>query len=108
MNSDMYRGKVCIMIPSFNNADSIASTLQSIQAQGEFLAQIECVYLFDDCSGDATVTIAKAAWNAATPFEVVRRETNLGNVRNHNCAMTELNQRADWVLILHADAAYVV
>src|SRR5919106_1579541 len=96
--------KIAILIPSFNSADTIGPTLESVQAQGDGLRHIFALYLADDCSRDHTIAIAEASWKATVPLHVLKGERNLGERGNVNRAM-ELAEResVDWVLLLHSD-----
>lgn len=94
---------IAILIPSFNCAETIGDTLESLQAQGAALARISAVYLADDCSTDNTIALAKATWKAPTLLRVLKREHNLGQWDNVNRAMMVVRQDADWVLLLHSD-----
>jgi len=94
---------IVILIPSFNSADTIGATLESVQGQGAQLARIAAVYIADDCSTDDTIAVAEASWKVAVPLLVLERKQNLGECRNVNLAMTEMGEGTDWVLILHSD-----
>src|SRR2546428_14077995 len=94
---------IAILIPSFNSADTIGPTLESVQAQSVGLTRVFAIYLADDCSTDDTTQVAGAGWKAAVPLYVVKGDRNLGERGNINRAMAVIKQNLDWVLLLHAD-----
>jgi GT2 family glycosyltransferase len=94
---------VSILVPSYNAASTIAETLTSLQQQTA-LAGVGTVYLADDGSTDATISIARRTWAAATPLRILQSASNLGQWPNVNQAMRRLHaDRHDWVLLLHSD-----
>ncbi|NEU71604.1 glycosyltransferase [Hassallia byssoidea VB512170] len=93
---------IAILIPSFNNEDTITYTLESIQSQGEWLKKISAVYIADDCSSDRTIASAEASWQSLIPLQVFPANKNVGERGNVNRAMT-LIRDIDWVLLLHSD-----
>jgi GT2 family glycosyltransferase len=95
--------RVTILIPSYNSADTIAQTLDSVQCQlSEAVSDIR-VYLADDASKDDTIRVARQIWRAHIPLRVIARERNLGQWPNKNSALAEIAGDADWVLLLHSD-----
>jgi GT2 family glycosyltransferase len=95
---------IAILIPSFNNADTIGPTLDSVQAQRTGLACISAVYLADDWSQDNTIAVAEASWRAAIPLRVLKAQRNQGQWENVNRAMElAVRESVDWVLLLHSD-----
>jgi glycosyltransferase involved in cell wall biosynthesis len=95
--------RLAILIPSYNSADTIAQTLDSVQRQLPGIGSDVSVYLADDGSKDDTVATARQTWKAAVPLRVIARERNLGQWPNKNGALAEIASQADWVLLLHAD-----
>lgn len=92
-----------IVIPSHNRASSIASTLKTVFDQDAGLEGIHGVYLADDCSDDATVSVACGAWGASPRLTVLRSARNLGTYGNVNNAIERLAATHDWLLFLHDD-----
>ncbi|TFI52408.1 glycosyltransferase [Mastigocladus laminosus UU774] len=95
--------KIAIIIPNYNNSDTIIQTLDSIQNQKEYLSKIFVVYIADDCSKDNSVSLAEAAWKSFIPLHIYRGEENVGQWNNVNRAIDSLKETVDWVLILHSD-----
>ena len=96
-------GNVVLLIPAYNSAETIECTVRSIQAQGDALHGLKAVCLADNCSRDATVAVAQAAWSASTPLWVLSSESNVGQHNNVNRAFAALRGEADWLVLLHAD-----
>jgi glycosyltransferase involved in cell wall biosynthesis len=95
---------ISLLIPSFNSAQTIGATLNSVQSQGKALGRIAGVYIADDCSRDNSISVAEANWTAtAIPLHVIKQERNLGQWANVNKTMALLGETADWVLLLHSD-----
>jgi glycosyltransferase involved in cell wall biosynthesis len=95
--------RVAILIPSYNSADTIAQTLDSVQCQLPGGASGIRVYLVDDASKDDTIAVARQTWKAQVPLQVIVREQNLGQWPNKNSALAEIADHADWVFLLHSD-----
>jgi glycosyltransferase involved in cell wall biosynthesis len=96
-------GNIVLVIPAYNAADTIECTLRSIQAQGEALCRLTAVCLADNCSQDATLAVAQAAWSGPIPLWVLRSDRNVGQHNNVNRAFCALRAQAEWILLLHAD-----
>ncbi|MBW4476367.1 MAG: glycosyltransferase [Tolypothrix brevis GSE-NOS-MK-07-07A] len=94
---------IAILIPSFNNEDTIGDTLESIQSQNEWITKISTVYLADDCSSDRTIALAKISWKSEIPLHVYQGEQNVGQWNNVNRAINFIKETVDWILILHSD-----
>jgi len=70
---------VSVCIPTYNGADTLAQTLDSILSQErDGLEVIVC----DDCSGDATLAVAQAYAGRYRCLKVVDNDTNVGMDRN--------------------------
>jgi glycosyltransferase involved in cell wall biosynthesis len=95
--------RVAILIPSYNSADTIAQTLDSVQNQLPDAVSDIRIYLADDGSKDGTVAVAQHTWKAHIPLRVIGRQRNLGQWPNKNSALAEISSNADWVLLLHSD-----
>ncbi|MGJ5673013.1 MAG: glycosyltransferase family 2 protein [Nostochopsis sp.] len=95
--------RIAILIPSFNNEDTISYTLESIQSQTEWITKISTVYIADDCSSDRTIALAEDIWKGLIPLQIFKGEKNLGERGNVNRAMAVLKDSIDWILLLHSD-----
>ncbi|SRR5579875_239232 len=95
--------RVAILIPSYNSADTIAQTLESVQCQVLRNSSDIRIYLADDASKDDTIAVARQTWKARIPLQVIARERNLGQWPNKNAALAEIRNHAEWVLLLHSD-----
>ena len=88
------KGTVAVVIPTYNVADKLSVALNSLQAQS--IAPME-VILVDAGSIDGTVALAQVA---NLPLQVLHSE--LG--RGQQIAAGIEAAKAEWVLVLHADA----
>ncbi|GAX42123.1 family 2 glycosyl transferase [Tolypothrix sp. NIES-4075] len=95
--------RIAILIPSYNNEETISYTLESIQSQHEWIKRISTVYLADDCSSDRTIALAQATWNSPILLHILPADRNLGQWENVNRAINLIKETADWCLILHSD-----
>lgn len=95
--------KIAILIPTFNSANTISETLKSIERQGDALERITAIYIADDCSQDGTIEVAKATWKREVPLIVLPGVRNMGERANVNRVMAQIQERVDWVFILHSD-----
>lgn len=96
---------LAVLVPSFNSAATIESTLRAILDRAEELQRhVDFVMLSDDGSRDDTVTIAERVWGVGpVPLVVRRAECNVGEYRNVNGAFAAMPGHIEWVLIMHAD-----
>ena len=92
--------KVSVCIPVYNSADTVGRSIESVLAQT--YPDFECIVV-DDNSADGTAEVAAAFTDQR--IRLVRNETNLGMVGNHNkcieVARGELIQFVggdDWLL----------
>jgi glycosyltransferase involved in cell wall biosynthesis len=96
----MYRGKrIVVVMPAYN----AASTLQ--QTYDEVIAQeiVDLIILVDDCSQDATATIARSLPHTL----VYEHERNRGYGGNQKtCYRLALDSGADVVIMVHPDYQY--
>lgn len=92
-----------ILIPSFNRADTIAATLESIQAQGDVLKRVAGIYLSDDASSDETISVARVTWRDPVPLIIHEWRDNLGDRGNTNRGVQSIIAPVEWVLIVHSD-----
>lgn len=88
-----------IVIPTYNCAQYLGQTLQSLRAQGERLAAAE-ILVVDDCStADDPAAAVHAAWDGRV--RVHRHARNLGPTRNFNACLREATR--PWIHVLHGD-----
>lgn len=86
---------VAVVIPTLNVAERIGEALQSVAAQSYAAAEVVVV---DAGSTDRTVELAESFY---LPLRVITSERG----RGQQIAAGIEAARADWVLVLHADAA---
>ncbi|WP_392534630.1 glycosyltransferase family 2 protein [Nostoc sp. C117] len=95
--------KIAILIPTFNNEDTLGYTLESIQSQEGWIEKVSSVYIADDCSTDDSVALAKKTWKGLIPLHIFPGEQNIGQWENVNHAINLIKETVDWLLILHSD-----
>jgi glycosyltransferase involved in cell wall biosynthesis len=93
--------RVSILVPAYNDAEFLPHGLESLRQQS--FADFEVV-ISDDCSSDATRTIATSYAQADARFRVLTNVQNLGMTRNWNRALREA--RGEYVVKLDADDAF--
>ena len=96
--SSITKSGLTVLIPAFNEEQSIANTLQTILRVVQQLSAFEIIVI-DDGSQDKTRDIAKAL-----SVVVIENETNLGYGASLKRGL--LQARYDWVLIADADGTY--
>ncbi len=96
---------IAILVPSYNSASTLASTLKSILDQGQELDRlVDFIMLSDDGSKDGTVALAESTWShPRVPLRLKRAEVNQGEYRNVNGAFGSMPSHIEWVLVMHAD-----
>ena len=88
-----------IMIPTYNCADYLRHTLQSLREQGPSIRKARIVVM-DDCSTrDDPQAVVKELWPSRVRF--IRHANNIGVVANFNGCIHEARRR--WIHILHGD-----
>lgn len=88
-----------IVIPTYNCAQYLGQTLQSLRAQGERLAAAEIVVV-DDCStADDPGAVVRAEWGDRVVMH--RHERNMGPTRNFNACLRQATR--PWIHVLHGD-----
>ena len=90
--------KVSVCIDVYNYADFLPTAIESVLEQT--LTDLE-VIVVDDCSTDASYTIAQAYAARDRRLRVVRNAANLGMVRNRNACLAL--SRSEYVKFVHAD-----
>lgn len=92
---------VCICIPCFNNAGTIADTLQSIVSQTYTNLIIK---VFDNASTDGTVGVIEGFIQRGVAIQIVTRPENIGAERNFNDCIS--SAEGEYCAIFHADDIY--
>jgi GT2 family glycosyltransferase len=87
--------RVTALVPTYNGAEFIVRTLESLAAQT--WANLE-ILIGDDCSTDDTLAVVRAFADRHPNTRVLEREANLGWLRNSN----DLMARADGELMFFA------
>jgi glycosyltransferase involved in cell wall biosynthesis len=96
--------KIAIIIPTYNSAETITETLDSIKSQIVNTKTDISVYITDDCSSDNTVQIAQDFWGSNILIQFIKNQKNLGERDNLNQAINLIKPTGvDWFLILHSD-----
>lgn len=95
--------KIAVFIPCYNAAPTVRETIQSVSEAVEAFGQPVPVYLYDDCSKDDSVSVAKAAWKGPGDLRVHRNEQNSGERLTTNNAFRSFEDKYDWIFIIHAD-----
>ncbi len=93
--------RVCIMIPTYNQANFIGKAVESALAQD--YPNIEIV-IADDCSTDNTAAILQSFLNDSK-VKYKRNSTNIGRVANYRKCLYEYTT-AEWVINLDGDDYY--
>jgi glycosyltransferase involved in cell wall biosynthesis len=97
------KGKVALIVPTFNSAPTIAETLESILAQGSALELLHGVLIADGGSDDRTREIAKQIWRSPVPLEVRIMGTRRGEARDVTDAAFSLPPNVEWFFLMHSD-----
>lgn len=95
--------KIAVLIPCYNAAATIAETVASVSAAVQAAGVPVQVYLYDDCSKDDSVTIAKKAWQGPGELTVHRNAINSGERKTTNEAFGYFLGKYHWAFIIHAD-----
>jgi hypothetical protein len=93
-HKDVLKPTVAVVIPTLNAAADLPLALASVEAQSR---AVDAVLVVDANSADETVSIAQ---RAALPVQVLSSEVG----RGLQIAAGIEAAKADWVLVLHADA----
>jgi glycosyltransferase involved in cell wall biosynthesis len=94
--------RVVALVLSYNDASTIAQTVESIVTQNR-AKELASLILADDASRDDSVQRARRAAGGRVPFEVLSRPGNLGPWPNLNASLHHASKIADWAVLLHAD-----
>jgi len=95
--------KIAVFIPCYNASRTIGATLESVEASVRHLGSPVPVYIYDDCSKDDSLTVARNHWSNSNELKIVKNSMNLGERLTTNNALKSFREKYDWVLIIHAD-----
>lgn len=105
----MYKGKrIAVVMPAYNAEKTLRTTYDDVVAQ----AIADVVVIVDDCSKDATRSVAEAlveqSVNKGSVHTIYHRHTrNLGYGGNQKtCYSVALSQSPDIVVMVHPDCQY--
>ncbi len=96
---------IAILVPTYNSASTLESTLKAILAQKDELDRhVDFLLLSDDGSKDDTIALARATWNhPRVPMIIKTVEKNQGEYKNVNAAFASMPTHIEWLAIMHAD-----
>jgi len=97
------RGKVVLLIPTYNSELTIAETLDSIQGQSEGLNLLDCVLIADGGSSDRTLKIAKEMWRCSVPIRFRVTRPGRGEAQDVSDAVFSLSDEIEWIMLMHSD-----
>ena len=80
---------VSIGIPTFNNAETVAETIYSLQAQS--FTEWECI-ITDDSDSNRTIFAVKEAIGCDLRFTVIKNSQRLGAAENWNKTLSSICQ----------------
>jgi cellulose synthase/poly-beta-1,6-N-acetylglucosamine synthase-like glycosyltransferase/ribosomal protein S18 acetylase RimI-like enzyme len=106
MNDDTHVANTCdksvsVLIPLFNEAEKILSTIDCIIRQ---TYPVRDIYLLDDLSTDRTKDVCRALENKYDIVSHVRRDKKLGKAGNINTLVSErAHELGEFVLIVDGD-----
>ena len=93
---------LAILITTYNGQRFIGELLDNVAAHQSAVSPIP-VFIFDDCSKDRTIEVAREKVRAF-PLRIFRQPRNGGEQVNTNSAMVVLHQLGfEWVLLVHQD-----
>jgi glycosyltransferase involved in cell wall biosynthesis len=100
--ADVARPRWSVMIPAYNSAATIGTTLSSVLAQATAADAMQ-IAVVDNASTDETLAVIERIAPAASGgrVEVIRNPMNIGLVGNWNACIK--HARGELVLILHSD-----
>lgn len=103
MNATTKKNRYVVFIPCYNASKTIKETLQSVGVAINKTSLDIPVYIYDDCSADNSLEVAKEAWGKQGNLELIRNEQNAGERKTTNNAFAAFANLFDWVFIIHAD-----
>jgi glycosyltransferase involved in cell wall biosynthesis len=99
----MMKKRYAVFIPCYNAARTIELTLQSVQQAIEALGVSIPVFVYDDCSKDASTEIVKRFSQQYPNIQLRQNAQNSGERKTTNQAFLQFRQQFDWIFIIHAD-----
>lgn len=97
----MNQPRVCICIPTYNAAGTLAETLQSVLAQTH---QNLIVKIFDNASTDSTLRLVESFKENDPRIQIYTSDTNLGGEGNFTRCLKAAE--GDYTAIYHSDDLY--
>jgi succinoglycan biosynthesis protein ExoU len=91
------KASVCVIIPAWNAASTIARAVRSALGQPEAVE----VIVVDDCSTDATASVATTCDDGSGRLQILRQPHNQGPAAARNLAISR--SRSDFIALLDAD-----
>ncbi len=95
--------QVSVVIAAFNAAGFLSRAVESVVAQ-QGVGPVE-ILIIDDCSTDATVTVAEGLAALHPGIVLLRNAQNGGPARSRNAGIAAA--KGDWIAVLDADDAFV-
>ncbi len=99
----MNEKKIAVFIPCYNAATTIEATVRSVGEAIENIGFPVPVYIYDDCSKDDSMSVAKAAWRNPGELIIQQNAQNSGERKTTNDAFAFFSGKYDWIFIIHAD-----
>lgn len=97
----MSQPRVCICIPTYNAADTLAATLRSVLAQTHRNLVIK---IFDNASTDSTLQLVESFKENDPRIQIYTSDTNLGGEGNFTRCLKAAE--GDYTAIYHSDDLY--
>lgn len=104
MGTEEKRAKVTVVICTYNQENKIARALESVLASEGLEPEEMEVIVADDCSTDRTAEVAEETARGDRRVRVMKREKNLGMVRNYFEAVREA--RGEYIADVAGDDAW--
>lgn len=95
--------KYTVFIPCYNAEKTVAETIVSVQKAITEMGVDIPVYVYDDCSKDASVKVANETGSRQDNFSVIENAKNSGERKTTNAAFKDLANSFDWAFVIHAD-----
>lgn len=96
--------RITILVPTYNAASTISETLNSVQNNLDNACYIDHIYIADDSSTDNTIDLCKEVWKRSNvKMTIIEAKSNVGERANINRAVLALDNKYDWLLLIHAD-----
>jgi len=95
--------RIAILIPCYNASATIGATLKSVEVSIEKLGFPVPVFIYDDCSKDDSIAVARNSWKNQDTLFIEKNDENSGERKTVNRAFEFFYQKYNWVFIIHAD-----